>query len=109
MAVYAAVWGAGRALGYVCAPSLIQKVVEKCCDLPSDVAAYAENRDALYGALTEMGYECVEPQGNTCGLIYRSLAQMPARGFRPLVMALPKTTTSGVMPKFWRPQSLPVR
>ena len=24
--------------------------------------------------------ECVEPQGNTCGLIYRSLAQMPARG-----------------------------
>ena len=42
--------------------------------------------------------ECVEPQGNTCGLIYRSLAQMPARGFRPLVMALPKTTTSGVMP-----------
>lgn len=61
--VYAAVCGAGRALGYVCAPSLIQKVVEKCCDLPSDVAAYAENRDALYGALTEMGYECVEPQG----------------------------------------------
>ncbi len=61
--VYAAVCGAGRALGYVCAPSLIQKVAEKCCDLPSDVAAYAENRDLLYGALTEMGYECVEPQG----------------------------------------------
>ncbi len=61
--VYAAVCGAGRALGYVCAPSLIQKVAEKCCDLPSDVAAYAQNRDLLYGALTEMGYECVEPQG----------------------------------------------
>ena len=61
--VYAAVCGAGRALGYVCAPSLIQKVAEKCCDLPSDVAAYAENRDLLYGALSEMGYTCVPPQG----------------------------------------------
>lgn len=61
--VYAAVAGAGRALGYVCAPSLIQKVIEKCCGLPSDVAAYAENRDLLYGSLTAMGYECVEPRG----------------------------------------------
>ena len=55
--------GAGRALGYVCAPSLIQKAIEKCCGLPSDVAAYAENRDLLFGALSEMGYECVEPRG----------------------------------------------
>ncbi len=61
--VYAAVCGAGRALGYVCAPSLIQKAIEKCCGLPSDVAAYAENRDLLFGALSEMGYECVEPRG----------------------------------------------
>lgn len=61
--VYAAVAGAGRALGYVCAPSLIQKVAEKCCALPSDVASYAENRDLLYGSLTAMGYECVEPRG----------------------------------------------
>ena len=61
--VYAAVCWAGRALGYVCAPSLIQKVIEKCCGLPSDVEAYARNRDALYGALTEMGYDCVEPRG----------------------------------------------
>ena len=61
--VYAAVAGAGRALGYVCATSLIQRAIEKCCDLPSDVAAYAENRDLLYGGLTELGYECVEPRG----------------------------------------------
>lgn len=61
--VYAAVCGAGRALGYVCAPSLIQKVVEKCCDLPSDVAAYAQNRDVLFDALSAMGYTCVTPQG----------------------------------------------
>ncbi len=61
--VYAAICGAGRALGYVCAPSLIQKVVEACVDEPSDVAAYAANRDLLFGELTKLGYECIEPQG----------------------------------------------
>ena len=61
--VYAAVCGAGRALGYVCAPSLIQKVVEACVDEPSDVEAYAANRDLLYGELTAMGYDCIEPRG----------------------------------------------
>ena len=61
--VYAAVCGAGRALGYVCAPAIVQRVVEKCCTLPSDVAAYATNRDILAGGLREIGYECVEPEG----------------------------------------------
>ena len=61
--VYAAVCGAGRALGYVCAPSIIQKAIEACVDVPSDVSSYARNREALYGGLTELGYECVEPQG----------------------------------------------
>lgn len=61
--VYAAVCGAGRVLGYVCAPSLIQKVIEACVDEPSDVEAYAVNRDILYRGLTEMGYDCVEPRG----------------------------------------------
>ncbi len=61
--VYPAVAGAGRALGYVCATSIIQKAIEKCCGLPTDVAAYAENREALYGGLTRIGYECVEPRG----------------------------------------------
>ena len=61
--VYAAVCGAGRALGYVCAPSVVQKVVEKCCTLPSDVAAYATNRDILVNGLRGIGYECVEPEG----------------------------------------------
>ena len=62
-AVYAAVAGAGRALGYVCAPSIIQKAVERCCGLPSDVAAYAENRAALTEGLARIGYEFVEPRG----------------------------------------------
>ena len=61
--VYAAICGAGRALGYVCAPAIVQKVVEKCCALPSDVAAYATNRDILLTGLRGIGYECVEPEG----------------------------------------------
>ena len=58
-----AVCGAGRALGFVCAPSLLQYVIERCVDEPSDVEAYTKNREALYGGLTKLGYECVAPQG----------------------------------------------
>ena len=61
--VMAAVNGAGRALGFVCAPVLFQRVAAMCADVPSDIAAYARNRDLLYNGLTELGYECVRPQG----------------------------------------------
>lgn len=61
--VRAAVAGAGRALGYVCAPVLFQKAIARCADVPSDVSAYRKNRDLLYGGLTKLGYECVRPQG----------------------------------------------
>lgn len=60
---YAAVCGAGRALGYVCAPSLYQRVIERCIDEIADISIYKTNRDLLYNALTEMGYECVYPDG----------------------------------------------
>lgn len=62
-AVYAAVCGAGRALGYVCAPSLFQKVIARCTGQTGDIDLYKRNRDLLYKNLTEMGYECVKPQG----------------------------------------------
>ncbi|MBR4496072.1 MAG: pyridoxal phosphate-dependent aminotransferase [Acholeplasmatales bacterium] len=61
--LYAACLGAGRALGYVCAPSLFQHVIELCADLTSDMNEYAKNRDLLYKGLTKIGYECVYPQG----------------------------------------------
>ena len=61
--VMAAVNGAGRALGFVCAPVLFQKAVAMCADVPSDIESYARNRDLLYNGLTELGYECVRPQG----------------------------------------------
>ena len=62
-AIYAAVCGAGRALGYVCAPSLFQKVIARCQGQTGDVDLYKKNRDLLYENLTAMGYECVKPQG----------------------------------------------
>lgn len=61
--VMAAVNGAGRALGFVCAPVLFQRAVAMCADVESDIASYVRNRDLLYQGLTELGYECVRPQG----------------------------------------------
>lgn len=61
--VMAAVNGAGRALGYVCAPVLFQRVVAKCTEVTGNISAYERNRDLLYGGLTKLGYECVQPQG----------------------------------------------
>lgn len=61
--VYAAICGAGRALGFVCAPSLFQKVVAKCADKTADISIYKKNRDLLYDGLTKLGYKCVKPQG----------------------------------------------
>lgn len=62
-AVAVAVAGAGRALGYVCAPVMLQRVAARCVAEPSDVAAYAENRRLLTEGLSELGYEYVEPDG----------------------------------------------
>ena len=61
--VWAAVCGAGRALGFVCAPSLMQYVIRDCVDQTADISVYRENRDIFYGALTEMGYTVVKPDG----------------------------------------------
>lgn len=61
--LYAAVCGAGRALGYVCAPSLFQRVVARCVGQTGDLSVYQTNRDLLYEGLTGMGYTCVKPAG----------------------------------------------
>ena len=54
---------ANRTLGCVNAPSLIQKVVAKCEDAKTDLAAYDKNRQALYNGLKECGFKCIKPQG----------------------------------------------
>lgn len=54
---------ANRILGFVNAPSLQQKLVAKCIDTEVNVAAYDKNRELIYNALTEFGFECAKPQG----------------------------------------------
>ena len=61
--VMAAVGGAARSLGYVCAPTLFQLVIEKCIDVKPNLEVYKKNRDILYDALTEMGYNVAKPDG----------------------------------------------
>ena len=61
--VYAAVAGAARACGHVCAPSLWQKVIARCAHLRPDLVSYDRNRQALYQGLTAMGYEMAKPDG----------------------------------------------
>ena len=61
--LYLAVCGAGRSLGFVCAPSLFQQVVGRNIDVTVDVNVYKENRDLLVDNLTAYGYECVNPDG----------------------------------------------
>ena len=62
-ALYAAVAGAARAAGHVCAPSLLQKVIARCAKLRPDLDSYDRNRRALYDGLTELGYEVAKPDG----------------------------------------------
>ncbi len=61
--VFAAVCGAGRALGFVCAPSMLQRVVAENLGKTADVGIYNKNRELLYNALTSYGYTAVKPDG----------------------------------------------
>lgn len=61
--VYNAIAGAGRSLGYVCAPSLLQRMLPAVLGLTADVSVYGENRWILYSALSKMGFSVVPPDG----------------------------------------------
>ena len=61
--VLAALDDASRDLGYCAAPSLMQHAMTGCVGLTADLSLYRENRDLLYGALKEMGYDCIKPEG----------------------------------------------
>lgn len=61
--LYAAICGAGRSLGFVCAPALFQRVAAECDGLTADLSVYKRNRDLLYEGLTACGFTCVYPQG----------------------------------------------
>ena len=62
-ALYAAIAGAARASGHVCAPSLMQKMIVRCTGLRPDLEAYDANRRLLADSLKEMGYEMAQPDG----------------------------------------------
>lgn len=62
-ALYAAIAGASRASGHVCAPSLWQKVIARCAHLRPDLKAYDRNRILLFHTLAVMGYELARPEG----------------------------------------------
>ena len=62
-ALYAAVAGAARSIGHVCAPSLFQKVIARCTQIPPDLESYDKNRRTLYEALVAAGYQVAKPQG----------------------------------------------
>ena len=61
--IYSAAVAVIRAFGYICVSSMWQRVAVDCLGATSDISIYKGNRDLLYGALTEMGYTCVHPDG----------------------------------------------
>ncbi len=61
--LFYAICGAGRSLGYVCAPALFQYMIPNCLGVTSNLNIYKENRELLYNALTSFGYEVVKPEG----------------------------------------------
>ncbi len=62
-ALYAAVAGAARSAGHVCAPSLWQQVIARCTHLRPDLESYDKNRKALYDGLVAAGYTVAKPDG----------------------------------------------
>lgn len=61
--VFAAASIATRVLGFVNAPSLMQRAVARVIDEQTDIEYYNRNRELLYSSLTEYGFSCVKPEG----------------------------------------------
>lgn len=61
--VKAAASVATRVLGFVNAPTIMQRTIAECLDAKVDVEIYNRNRELFYHSLTQMGYECVKPDG----------------------------------------------
>ena len=61
--IFKSICGAGRSLGYVCAPSLMQLVISKCIGYTSDISIYKKNRDLLIKIFNECGFKFIKPDG----------------------------------------------
>ena len=77
--LYAAVCGAGRSLGFVCAPALFQRVAAACDGLTADLSVYKKNRDLLYNGLTKNGFTCIYPDG--AFYLFMKAAEADAKAF----------------------------
>lgn len=61
--IYAAICGAGRSLGYVCATTLFQFLVPHVLGYTSDTSIYKNNAKLFADELTNIGYEVIRPDG----------------------------------------------
>ena len=61
--VYNAIAGSARSFGYVCAPSMMQKIIPNCLKCKLDFTYYDKNRILLIEKLSEYGFEIVKPNG----------------------------------------------
>jgi aspartate aminotransferase len=91
--VFLAVAGSARAMGHVCAPSLMQRVITACIDLVPDVSVYEQNASLLYDALVSYGYNCAKPDGAfylffeaPCGLSAQEFSDYAKERYNVLVV-----------------------
>ena len=61
--IFDAVSIANRICGFVNAPGLMQLAIARCLDDGTDISNYDANRKLLYQGLTDLGFECVYPDG----------------------------------------------
>lgn len=61
--LYNAILGSGRSLGYICAPTLMQKLIPNILDAKVDISLYKKNRDEFYKIFDELGYEYIKGDG----------------------------------------------
>ena len=61
--LFYAICGAGRSLGFVCAPTLFQYMIPHVLGYTSNIEEYKENKEILYNALINYGYEVINPEG----------------------------------------------
>ncbi|MBR2384382.1 MAG: pyridoxal phosphate-dependent aminotransferase [Clostridia bacterium] len=61
--LYAGFLGALRSVGYVCAPSIFQYVIENFKQEFSDFSIYESNKNILTSGLLEAGFICNNPKG----------------------------------------------
>ncbi len=52
-----------RALGFVNAPALMQRVIAMIQDSAVDIKSYEQKRDFLYSSLKKIGYSVIKPEG----------------------------------------------